>query len=307
MSELPIHRRPEDVDAEDGGDGLPSFEIGLFDVEHPDENFRTQNNPHDPYQRTNVVQRQGAFTVKCRCVDVIHGRWEAGSPERASLIVLKFDFSPCTPGRRIKHAEMEFRFKSSRGPSSRDQLEVAAIAPDGHISLVPTTRSEEHMRGVEGTAGGGALGLQLSGTVKWERKNTQETSAATVVSGSTFSNPEWLSKENCVAWNAFENGRTKTGIPAMLQVGILVKRPKDDDDEFQCAVKLKTSADFKTQWGEVFKKHQGDDELIFKPSLPPTNKLMKYDAENLGRFDVALVGEVNMTTVREDAIKTQRG
>jgi hypothetical protein len=303
MSEFPVYRSLEELDAEEGGKELPSFDVDLFDAMNPDEDFRTQNNPHDPYQRTDVVQRRGAVFIKCKCVDVIHGTWEAGSSQKASLVVLSFRFYPRKPGRRIKHAEMEFRF-TSMDPSARRQPEVAEMSLDGHYSLVPTTRSEEHTTGVEGTAGGGALGLELSSTLKWEQKITEETTAATYVAGGTFTDPEWLSTENSVSWSVTENEHRKSGIPAAMRVGILVKRPNDED--FQCSVKLKTSADFKTEWQEVFKKHQGDDALIFKPSLPPTNTLMKYDTKNLGSFNMADIEQVTMTTVREDAIKTMK-
>ena len=102
---------------------------------------------------------------------------------------------------------------------------------------------------------------------------------------------------NVATWSLQENQTEKNGIPASLRVGIMLKRRNDDD--FQCKFVLRTSADFKTQWAEALKSHEGVDALLFKTSKDPINKKMKVDRDNMSNFNLADVEDVAMMTMRE--------
>lgn len=294
MSEFPAYRDVDEIEDEDTP--IPTFDVQLYDPGHAVENFRLRNDPQDPWQREGIVERRGATHITCSCVNVVHGNWEPDSDLKASLIVLDFQYYPRLPKRRIKLAEMEFIF-SSMDNVYRNYPEVHSISLDGSFGLARTKRNEELTKGAEGTIGGGALGLEVGSTLKWEKKISQETTDATFVSGAKYRDPPAVRYPNVATWSLQENQTEKNGIPASLRVGIMLKRRNDDD--FQCKFVLRTSADFKTQWAEALKSHEGVDALLFKTSKDPINKKMKVDRDNMSNFNLADVEDVAMMTMRE--------
>ncbi len=284
-------------------DAADSFELGLFEEGDKESGFHTKNDPDAPFQRSNVTQRKGAVDVKCSVIDIVHGQWGADEADaRASLIVLLFRFDSRKKARRIAEANIEFKFFDNEG-RHRKNPEVYEISLNDSFSLVPTKRSESITRGAEGTAGGGILGAELSGTLKWEKKIDQETSDATHVIGSIDRLDAPFGPSNAASWTLKENETMKTGVPAAMRVGILLKRTTDDD--FKCTVKIETKVDFKTKIEQLMGGREDDDPIFFRTSLPPTKKLQTYDAANLGSFDVTSVEDVVFTTMRNGAIKGQ--
>lgn len=301
MAEFPTFRDEEELDALEGGDqnGLPDLDLAMNAAGSGD--FHTKNDPRQPYQRPNVVQRDGSAYIKCKCVDVIHGKWAQDSEDKASLIVLSFRFNPRKAGRRVTWARLSFRFFDMNGDYLSNPA-VTRISLDDSYSLVPSKRTEETTVGTEGTAGGGALGLNLSGTMKWEQKVQQETTDAAYLFGSIDRHDAPYGPENSATWILMENGTLKKGIPASLRVGILVKRETDED--FKCTVQVDTKADTKTRIEELFSRREADDAILFKTSLAPTNQLLTYDRDNLGSLDLRQIEDVTFITNREDAIKS---
>lgn len=283
-------------------DAVESFDLGLFEEGDAESGFHTLNDPQDPFQRSNVTQRKGAVDVKCSLIDVVHGEWGGEDQKaKATLLVLLFRFDPKRRARRITYAKLEFRFYDMQ---DRQHLnpEVFDISLNESLSIVPTKRNESVTRAVDGSVGGGILGAEMSTTVSWEKRIDQETTDATRIIGSTDRLKAMRGPENSASWTLLENSTTQTGIPAMLQVGILLKRQTDDD--FACAVKINTEADFRTRVEQLFGgRGEGDDPILFHTSLEPTNKLMKYDAANLGSFDLSRVEDVVFTNVRAGVIK----
>jgi hypothetical protein len=101
-----------------------------------------------------------------------------------------------------------------------------------------------------------------------------------------------------------ENETAKTGVPSSLRTAILLKRK--DEKPFQCVVKIDAVVDAKSRMERLFGgkgRDPKDDPVLFDPEIEPTNKLLKYDLEDLGAFDLESVCDVAMTTILNGAIK----
>lgn len=237
--------------------GVESFEIGL--TEKGDGDFHTKNDPEAPFQRSTVTQRKGDVDVKATLVDVVHGQWGDDDPDAAAtLLVFLFRFDSRRRSRRITDANLVFKFFDAEG-RHRKNPEVYEISFNDNFSLVPTKRNETITTGAEGTAGGGLLGAELSSTVKWEKVIDQETTDATHVVGSIDILDAPFGPNNAASWTLTENATTKTGIPAAMRVGVLLKRTTDDD--FHCVFEIETGVDFTTALKRFFKKKERDDPM----------------------------------------------
>ncbi|KAL0939167.1 uncharacterized protein CTRU02_205777 [Colletotrichum truncatum] len=302
MADFAAVKDESELEMLETGDDVLSFDVELAAGDR-ESSFHTKNDREDPFQRSNVVQRKGAVDVKCTCVDIIHGSWgEDDDDARATLLVLLFRFDPRRRARRVALANIEFVFFDSQG-RHRKNPEVAFMSFDDSFSLVPTQRTESMTRGAEGTVGGGLLGAELSGTVKWEHRVEEETTDAAHVVGSIDRLGAPAGPSNAATWTLRENATTKKGVPAAMRVGIVLKRSTDDD--FFCTVKLETEVDLKTRVEQLFGGRDSDDPILFRTQLPPTNKLMKYNVDNLGDFDLSLVEDVTVTTVKSGVVKEQ--
>ncbi|KUL82437.1 hypothetical protein ZTR_11219 [Talaromyces verruculosus] len=183
-----------------------------------------------------------------------------------------------------------------------DHPGVANISLNGSYSLLPTTQSETITNGLIATARANVLSTgQLSLEKNYSKTINRENSDATYVSGATcLIGVEW-DPANAVEWKLQENATLKTGLPAALRAGILLKR--ESMDNFKCAVDIESEVDLKTNVGRWFGGKPKDDPVLFKPTLKPTNRLMQYDANNLGKFDMSLVEDVTFTTIFDKAVK----
>jgi hypothetical protein len=301
MSDFIAAKDESEIGALEAG-SVQSFDIDLFEEFDRDSGFHTMNDPKAPFQRSNVVQRKGAVDVKCSCIDIVHGTWGPEEPDvGATIVVLHFRFDPRRRARRIASAHIEFKFFDAQG-RHRKNPEVFDISLNDSFSLSPTQSTVSTTRGGEGELGGGILGANLSGKVHWEKEITQDMTDAIHVVGSVDRLGTNFGPSNTASWTLTENGSTKQGIPSAMRVGILLRRSTDDD--FMATVKLKTEVDLKTNIEALFGGREADDPILFRPSMPPTNKLMKYDVENLGNFDVRSVEDVTLTVLREGVVKS---
>lgn len=62
--------------------------------------FRVQNDPLNPWQRANIIERKGDLDVRCSLIDVVHGKLNAEGNDKATLLVLRFRFDPRRRARR---------------------------------------------------------------------------------------------------------------------------------------------------------------------------------------------------------------
>jgi len=271
---------------------LPSFTIDLFPTGDPDSAFNIENDPLNPWQRRQILQRKDAFNIQCTAIDVIHGMLAPGRADLASLIVLKFWFDKRRLGRRIASADIRLEF-SGMDPEG-DRPEVYAITPHDRAALVETTALREDSQ--EGTmnASVAAHGAEVGGGYTWTKTVSQNLSDATTVSGSIDLEGFLYGMPNCASWTLLENETRKTGVPSTLQVAVLLKR--DNNEPFQCTVDVKAKADKKTAFEWLRSSKSRDEPVLFNPNLNPTNKMREYDVKNLGSiiheplWDAGLVG-----------------
>jgi hypothetical protein len=284
-------------------DSVESFDINLV----PDEGeggFHTKNNPHQPFQRSTIHEDRRSVGIKCSLIDVVHGRWSLDGDYDdyyATLLVLDFRFDLGNKDRRrITSSKINVIFY---GESEEDDHPgVADISLNGSYSLVQTKQTETITSGLDGSVGVNVMSSgQVSLAKKYEKVVSRETSDATYVSGATcMIGVDW-DPANAVEWKLRENATLQTGVPAQLRAGILLKR--ESLDNFKCTVEIDSEVDFKTTVGRWFGGKPKDDPVLFKPSLKPTNRLMQYDVDNLGKFDLSLVEDVTFTTVLDGAVK----
>lgn len=280
-----------------GGD-LPTFDIDMFPTGDEESGFHTQNDPLSPYQRTNVIQRKAAVDIRCSCRDVVHGKFDGSS--YGTLLVLQFRFDPRKRARRIASANISLNFSGMNPNGPRP--EVYAISLDGRFNMVETKQHEEVTKGGDVKLGVSAIqGLQADGTWKWEKTTTADVTDATTVTGSIDLIGFGYGPDNCASWTLMENKSRKTGVPASVQVGVLLKRR--DNEHFKCVVEIKAEADFRTELEWVFGSKPKDDPVLFNPEFKPTNNLMQYQTDKLGVFDLDSVSEATFVTMLGGVIK----
>ena len=292
QAELPIT-----LDERTFAEELPTLGVQLY-PEQEASAFHTENGPGE-FQRHTIIERKGPVDVRCEHKDVIHGYFsEDEGPEVCSLIVLEFSFTPNSTARRIKKAEVTITFAAQDEKPrdrKRDDPEVVAMYPVGLFYVEPTHQHEKLVTGAGVNAGGGLAGAQIGGSINHERTIELDTLDATRIRGSIdLKNRNWGPK-NSVSWTLLENATSKKGVAASIQAAILLKR--QDWGYFTSMVAIKVTADARTRIGAVFESDPQDDIVWFDPQKKPTNKLMKYDVDNLGAIPLKSVCNVNFGTI----------
>lgn len=273
------------------------FDVSMFESGSKGSGFHTKNNPKDPYQRQQVIQRTGAIDIRCSVLDVVHGVMDPDGDYWATLMVLQFRFDPQRKMRRITEASLELLFDVA--DPANEIPEVDAISFDGNYSLLPSKQSESTTVGGSGTLGATQI-VTASGTAKWEKTVSRETSDKTTVSGGTFV-VDNIPPSRIAKWTLLENSTLKSGIPASLQVAVRIKRR--DEAVFTCTPTIKCKADKWTSIENFFGKVPEDDPVLLNPDRKPTNKLMVYDTDNLGAVDLQALGSIVPTNMIRDAEK----
>lgn len=260
-----------------------SVSIGLNKTGEHGSGYHTRNDPSAPFQRPTVAERRGIIEVRCKSREIIHGALSADAEDNATLLVYDLHLDTTRRSRRIVSATLEFEFGSTVPGTPAPQ--VHAIAPAGRVTLLASTQEESLTRGAEVKAGAGELGVNVGGAVKWEKTVARTTNDDARVTGHIFSDD--YGKGIGVSWVATENRSLKSGVPSFLRCAVLLNRGGYDSN-FQCKVRIKAEADWKSEMGRLFGSTPPDDPVLFDPSLPPTNKLRKsgYDTENLGSIEL---------------------
>ncbi|KAK7738316.1 hypothetical protein SLS53_006124 [Cytospora paraplurivora] len=281
----------EIVDHEDNDDRDDSFNLDLFPSGGEGSGFHIKNDPTNPYQRQEVIQRTGSVDIRCTVVDIVHGVMAPDSDYWATLLVLKFRFDPQKRSRRIAEATLKLEFGVTN--PDNEMPEVEAISFDGNYSLLPSTRSESFTSGIEGTLGISQI-ANASTTAKWEKTVTREMADKTTVSGGKLV-VDNIPPNRVAKWTLLENMSLKSGLPASIQVAVRIRR--GDEEIFSCMPSIKCKADKWTSMETLFSRIPEDDPLLLKPDSKPTNRLMVYDTENLGAVDLEQLGAVVPTTM----------
>ncbi|KAJ0124241.1 hypothetical protein J7T55_005579 [Diaporthe amygdali] len=273
------------------------FDVRMFGSGSQGSGFHTKNNPKDPYQRHEVIQRTGSVDIRCSVVDIVHGVMSPESDYWATLMVLQFRFDPQKRARRITEASIELLFDTT--DPANEIPEVEAISFDGNYSLLPSKQSESTTIGGQGTIGATQI-VTASGTAKWEKTVTREISDKTTVTGGKFV-VDNIPPNRIAKWTLLENRTLKSGIPASLQVAVRIRR--QDEAIFSCMPMIKCKADKWTSIESFFGKVPEDDPILLVPDKEPTNRLMKYDTEGLGALDLQALGTIIPTTMIHAAVQ----
>ncbi|KAK0727788.1 hypothetical protein B0T26DRAFT_637089 [Lasiosphaeria miniovina] len=265
--------------------------------------FHTRNDPSNPFQRDNIIDRnKGHIIIQSEHVDVAHGFMSEDSDDACSLVVVAFRFDPNGVARRIKEAQIVITFAAlERG---KEDPEVVGMEPNGTLFIEPTVQHETNTVGGAIKASGAGAEIKLLGSHTVERDTTD---SARVRGSIDLRNRKWGGK-NSVSWSLLENATAKSGVVTRLQAAILLKRR--DTAHFKATVTVRVVADTWTALGSVFKagsmnSGSDDDDVWYNPDRKPpsTDRLQKYDVDNLGHVDLKLLSDVAFRTLRVGSIR----
>ncbi|KAF1957731.1 hypothetical protein CC80DRAFT_503302 [Byssothecium circinans] len=186
---------------------LLSYDIALYPLGESSA-FHTQNDPKNPFERENAIERKGRVDVRCE------------------LKILHMGISRMTV--TMNEAEVVMQFGSHQiGPQDP---EVYAMYPDGFFQLQSTQQREQVTQGA-GINISGVAGVQLGGDFKLEKVIDRVTTDTTRVRASMDLNGRIWGAKNSASWNFMENATVKSGVIPHLRSAILLKR--DDRNQFQ--------------------------------------------------------------------------
>lgn len=259
-----------------------------------------ENDPDDPYQRDAIIQRKGRVNIRCDHKDIAHGYFSDEEDDLYSLIVVKFRFDPNGIAARIKEAHATIQFASMK--RGKDP-EVVAMYPEGSFFVEPTTQHEQVVDGVGANIGGSASGVEVGGELKHEKTIDRERVDFTKVQGSIEVLNRSFGRSNAVSWNFQENPTATTGVVSSLQGAILLKRA--NMDAFKATITLDATVDTVSKIRTLFKRDPKVDDVWYDPNKDPTNRLRKYDTDNLGAVDLKSLADVTFRTLLKDAVKEQ--
>lgn len=280
---------------------LVPFGISLY-PEGDASGLHMLNDPMDPFQRDTIIERNRRVDVRCEHKDIVHGNWSAEGDELCTLIVLEFQFAPGGTARRIKEAHVEMEFATLN--ASPRSLEVQDMYPKGVFHVEPTTQEETLIHGGSANVGGGALGLQIGAELKAEHTVRRESSDTTLVKGSINHKGRHWGPKNSVSWTLLENSTAKTGVVSHIQAAVRLRR--QHMEHFKAMVTIRIKADVMTNIGSYFRTDK-DDEVFYNPERQPpsTDRLEKYDVNNLGAFDLKSASGVTFKTVLRGTTKEE--
>ncbi|KAI3398705.1 hypothetical protein diail_8744 [Diaporthe ilicicola] len=254
------------------------FDVAMFESGSEGSGFHTKNNPKDPYQRQEVIQRAGAIDIRCSVIDVAHGVMDPDSECWATLMVLQFRFDPQKRMRRITEASLELSFDVI--DPANEIPEVEAISFDEITAFSQASRTSPPLLGVKDSWSHPDSHHKWHGQWREVCHNNMP--------------PNRIAK-----WTLLENATLKSGIPASLQVAVRIKR--QDEEIFSCMPKIKCRADKWTSIESFFGKVPEDDPVLLCPDRKPTNRLMVYDKDNIGAINLQALGNIVPTTMIRDA------
>ncbi|MCJ1325705.1 hypothetical protein MMC10_002368 [Thelotrema lepadinum] len=274
-----------------------SISIELREQGDSEANFRTTNDPKDPDQRSNVIQRKGIFHVNCLLMDVVHGYYSADGDDLCSVIIFKFRFETLSNSHRIKKVEAQVTFAAMN--KEDPQPVVEDMYPEGSFSVQPQTQHETLHTSGGGKIGANAAGIEVGADLKRDKTVEKDATDAIKVSGSTFIEGRDYGKPNSAWWTLRENKQSKSGVPTSMQAAILLKRQKDMS-KFQANFTIKISPNWLAAATSFMKSDPRDDPVIFDPRRPSTNRLRAYDTNDLGnttKLNLKDLSDISVTTI----------
>jgi hypothetical protein len=106
------------------------------------------------------------------------------------------------------------------------------------------------------------------------------------------------------SWTLLENPTAKTGVVSHIQAAVRLRR--QNMEHFRAMVTIRIKADVMTNIGSFFRTDK-DDEVLYNPERQPpsTDRLEKYDVNNLGAFDLKSASGVTFMTVLRGTTKEE--
>ncbi len=88
-----------------------------------------------------------------------------------------------------------------------------------------------------------------------------------------------------------------------MRAAVLLRRR--DMEHFKATIAIKVDADTTTALGSVFKRDPKDDDIWYNPETDPptTNRLQKYDTNNLGQINLQSLFDVTLTVLLKGAVR----
>jgi hypothetical protein len=284
-----------------------AVDIGLSRTGDAGSAFHTTNDPAHPLQRTAwTLRKSSTHDVRLVCLDVIHGLVGGESSQNtrhpfATLIVLEFRFDPRKLRRRITWAQVELVF-SADAPGAEDPV-VAAIAPEGRLSMEQTDQTVSTVYGGDASVGASVTPASANVGGKWERTVGKTTKDFTEVVGSSSIVNRTYGEMNSVSWTLTENPTSNTGIISSMRAAIRLHRA--DEERFRCTFSLKLKADWKSELAGMGGSTPPDDPVLFDPTQPSTMKLRKYEEEELGKVNLEELSDITFKTIYQNSTKTK--
>jgi hypothetical protein len=179
---------------------------------------------------------------------------------------------------------------------------LLTIAPFQYSYIQRTKNTIEDM---SSSSLGASISLGISGasvgaSLTWEKRKESKDAPQAVIAG-TISASRGYGDADSANWVLRESATTKAGIPARLQVAMLLERDRQDPDEqFLADVEVKTEMDFKMEIVSSIKRMFGaspqDDPIIFDPTTSNYGSVLK--AITLERLDeIDLNDLINISSV----------
>ncbi|KAJ4005487.1 hypothetical protein NW752_002319 [Fusarium irregulare] len=275
----------------------PAFSVSLY-LEGEASNLHTENDPNDPFERMNVIERHGRVGISCEHKHIVHGFYDDKDRQPCSLVVFDFSFTPNGPAVRIKEAYVVVKFSAMK--KGDPEPVVQAAYPKGMFGVVPTTHRETSARSAGINVGGGSP-FQVGAELKVENSIECETISHSTVKGSIDKRGRNWGDKNSVSWSLWENPKTKTGIVTSMQAPVLLRRR--DMSQFKATMTIKIVADTMSQLGSVFKTDPKDDDVWYDPERKgPMNE---FDVKNLGKLDLKSIAGVTFLNVFQNGIKEE--
>ncbi|KAF2164253.1 hypothetical protein M409DRAFT_56940 [Zasmidium cellare ATCC 36951] len=279
---------------------LAEFSVPLHHRTDRGSSFRVQNDPSNPWQRANVIERKGDLDMRCSLLDVVHGKLTAEGNEKATLLVIRFRFDPRRRARRFKSANINLNFKGidkDEGPA------VMAIAPDAHLKLGKSMAHTESKQSA-GLQVSGGMPAAAGGTISWETSTSMDVTTYASNTGSIDLRGRNWGSANCASWSLSENENGERGIPPFLKTAVLLRR--ENYEPFRCMFTIDAAVDIRSKLGRYFGRKDdltNDDPVLFDPSIKANNISERYNQDNLGSCDLYSLSDITFRTDVHGTVK----
>ena len=208
-------------------------------------------------------------------------------PTLASLVVFEYHLGGMGGGYRYKSVRTRLAFTSYGAEESQNRPLIAKFEPAKQLNKdVPTEVEHKTKRRAEVSLG--ARFAPAEADLKLGEETEEEYKLPYHASFQAFpeSPLDGTSEPYAVEWEFWPNKKTKTGIPDMFRVAVLIERK--NSDRFECTFTLKLNVGgwpaVSKALKAVFGRPESDSPIIFDPSRKPQGEVKGINASSLGDY-----------------------